>query len=109
MLMSGNFKEYTTYKQRVLNIINEKKELFVITLKGCIPEERRKTFINYAFIIRNIEIANGKSKKKQTKLTQLITAMSKFIPFGSYYFWYIIDSFGFFIEDLTKISIFYVN
>jgi hypothetical protein len=38
MLMSGNFKKYNTDKQRMLDIINEKKELFVVTLKGGIPE-----------------------------------------------------------------------
>jgi hypothetical protein len=40
MLMSGNLNEYTTEKQRMLDIINEKKELFVVTLKGGIPEVR---------------------------------------------------------------------
>jgi hypothetical protein len=38
MLIPGNFKEYTSDKQRMLDIINEKKELFVVTLKGGIPE-----------------------------------------------------------------------
>jgi hypothetical protein len=38
--MPGNFKEYTTNKQRMLDIIHEKKGLFVLTLKGGIPEER---------------------------------------------------------------------
>jgi hypothetical protein len=65
MLMPGNFKEYITSKQRMLDIISEKKELFVGTLKGAIPEERWNEFINYAPIIRNIEIGNDKSKRKQ--------------------------------------------
>jgi hypothetical protein len=38
MLMPGNFKEYIIYKQRMLNIISTKKELFVVTLKGGIPK-----------------------------------------------------------------------
>jgi hypothetical protein len=33
MLMPGNFKEYIKNKQRMLDIINEKKELFVVILK----------------------------------------------------------------------------
>jgi hypothetical protein len=40
MLMPGYLKEYITDKQRIFDIINEKKELFVVTLKGGIPEER---------------------------------------------------------------------
>jgi hypothetical protein len=56
MLMPGNFKEYITDKQRILDIISVKKELFVVTLKGGIPKEWWNEFINYAPIIRNIEI-----------------------------------------------------
>jgi hypothetical protein len=56
MLMLGNFKEYIINKQRMLDIINEKKELFVVTLKGGILEIRWNEFIFYTPIIRNIEI-----------------------------------------------------
>jgi hypothetical protein len=48
MLMPSNFKEYTTDKQSMLPIINEKKKLFVVTLKGSIPEVRWNEFINYS-------------------------------------------------------------
>jgi hypothetical protein len=109
MLILCNFKEYITDKQRILGIINEKKELFVITLKGGIPEERWNEFINYAQIIRNIEIGNSKSKKRQKKLTQLMTTMGLFIPFRSYYLWYLTDRFGFVIDDVTEMSVFYAN
>jgi hypothetical protein len=54
--MPGNLKEYITDKQRILEIITAKKQLFEITLKGGIPEERWNEFINYTPIIRNIEI-----------------------------------------------------
>jgi hypothetical protein len=40
MLMPGNFKEYTVDKERIMRVINEKKELFVVTLKSGIPEEK---------------------------------------------------------------------
>jgi hypothetical protein len=83
MLIPGNFKEYNTDKQRMLDIINEKKELFVVTLKGGIPEELWNDFINYVFIIRNFEIGNNKSKKKQKKLTQLMITMGLYMPFSS--------------------------
>jgi hypothetical protein len=109
ILIPGNFKEYTSDKQSMLDIINEKKELFVVTLKGGIPEERWNEFINYAPIIRNIEIGNGRSKRKQTKLTQLITKMGLYLSFSSYYLWYLIDRFGFVIDDLTEMSVFNAN
>jgi hypothetical protein len=64
MLMPGKFKEYTTHKQRMLDIVNEKKELFVVSLKGGIPEVLWNEFINYTPIIRNTEIGNDKSKTK---------------------------------------------
>jgi hypothetical protein len=64
MLMPGNLKEYITDKQRIFDIIFAKKELFVVTLKGGIHVERWNEFINYAPIIKNIEIGNDKSKRK---------------------------------------------
>jgi hypothetical protein len=74
----------STDKQRILDITSEKKKLFVVTLKGDIPEERWNQFINYAPIIRNIEIGNDKSKKRQKKLTQLMITMGLFMPFSNY-------------------------
>jgi hypothetical protein len=103
------FKEYITNKQRMLYIISEKKELLVVTLKGSIPEERWNQFINYAPIIIKIEIGNDKSKKRWKKLTQLMTTMGLYIPFSSYYLWYLIDRFGFDIDDVTEMSVFYTN
>jgi hypothetical protein len=109
MLIPGNFKEYITDRQRMLDIISVKKELFVVTLKGGIREERWNEFINYTPIIRNIEIGNNKSKKKQKKITQLMTTIGLFMPFSSYYLWYLIDRFGFVIDDVTEMSVLYAN
>jgi hypothetical protein len=64
MLMQSNFKEYRIDKEKIIKIINEKKELFVVTLKNYIPEEKWDEYINYTLIIRSIEIGNNKSKKK---------------------------------------------
>jgi hypothetical protein len=69
MLIPRNFKQYTIDKEKIMSVINEKKELFVVTLKGCIPEGKWDEYINYTPIIRSIEIGNNKSKKKQKKLT----------------------------------------
>jgi hypothetical protein len=60
----------------MLDIISAKKELFVVTSKGGIPQERWNEFINYAPIIRNIEIENDKLKKKQKKLTKFMTTIT---------------------------------
>jgi hypothetical protein len=109
MLMPGNFKEYITDKQKILDIISTKKELFAVTIKVGIPEERWNEFINYAPIIRNIEIGNNKSKKKQKKLTQLMTSMRLCMPFSCYYLLYLIDHFGFVIDDVTEMSVFCTN
>jgi hypothetical protein len=55
-----------------MRMMSEKKELFVVMLKGCIPEDKWNEYINYTPIIRSIEIGYNKSKKKQKKLTQLM-------------------------------------
>jgi hypothetical protein len=59
----------------MLDIIDEKKELFVVTLKGSIPEVWWNEFIYYAPIITIIEIGNNNSKTKQKKLTQLLNSV----------------------------------
>jgi hypothetical protein len=69
----------------MLDIINEKNKQFIVTLKGGIPEVLWNEFINYTPIIKNIEIGNCRFKNKQTKLTQLMTAMGKFMSFSNYY------------------------
>jgi hypothetical protein len=66
-------------------------------------------YINYTPIIRIIEIANTKSKKKQKKLTQLMTMMGVYIPFSSYYLRYLIDRLGFVIVGVTEITVFFAN
>jgi hypothetical protein len=83
--------------------------LFVVTLKGGIPEEWWNEFINYSPIIRNIEIGNDKSKKKQKELAQVMTTMGLFMQFSSYYLCYLIDRFDFVIDDVTEKSVFYAN
>jgi hypothetical protein len=75
MLTPDNFKEYT---------VDMEKELFLVTLKGGIPEEKLDEYINYIPIIRSIEIGN-KSKKNQKKLTRLMTIIGLHMSFSSYY------------------------
>jgi hypothetical protein len=45
----------------------------------------------------------------QKKLTQFMMTMGLYMPFSSYYLWYLIDKFGFVIEDVREMTIFYAN
>jgi hypothetical protein len=38
-----------------------------------------------------------------------MTTIGLFMVFSSYYLWYLIDRFGFVINDVTEISVFYAN
>jgi hypothetical protein len=76
MLIPGNFKVYIKDKQNILDIINEKKELFVVTLNEVFPKH---------------------------------VGMGLWMPFCSYHLWYLIDRFGFVIDDVTEMSLFYSN
>jgi hypothetical protein len=35
--------------------------------------------------------------------------MGLYMPFSSYYLWYLIDRFGFVIDDVIEMSVFYAN
>jgi hypothetical protein len=78
-------------------VISDRKELLMVILKGGIPEDKREEYINYTPIIRSFEIGNNKSKKKQKKLSQVMTTMWLHMPFTSYYLLYLMDRFGFVI------------
>jgi hypothetical protein len=93
MLITGNFKEYIKDIQRILDIINEKKELFVVILKGCIPEKR-----------------NDKSKTKQKKAEETHSAHDhNGVIHVIQYLWYLIDHFGFVIDNVAETFVFYTN
>jgi hypothetical protein len=38
-----------------------------------------------------------------------MTTMGLYMPFSSYYLLYLIDRFGFVIDDVTEMSVFYAN
>jgi hypothetical protein len=103
MLMPGDFMDYTTNKEKIKRIIAEKSSLFIVTLKLGIPKERWNDCINFSPIIRNIKVG----EKKEKKLIQLMTTMDEYMSFSSYYLWFLIDNFGFEIEDTKEMSIFY--
>jgi hypothetical protein len=51
-----------TEKQKVyaLNIINEKKDLFIVEVKISYPEDKKNQFVSFPPIMRNIGITNSK-------------------------------------------------
>jgi hypothetical protein len=103
--MPGDFMDYTTNKEKIKRIIAEKSSLFIVTLKGGIPKKRWNDCINFPIIIRNIKVG----EKKEKKLTQLMITMNEYMSFSNYYLWFLIDNFGFEIEDIKEMSIFYKN
>jgi hypothetical protein len=51
-----------TEKQNIyaLNIINEKKDLFIAEVNISCPEANKNQFVNFQLIMRNINITNSK-------------------------------------------------
>ena len=110
-------------KREALEIIKEKKMIFIVTVKGGIPEKHWNNVINFAPIIRNIEFIqdektmgsymynymknNGLSvDNKVRKLTNLLNTYGENMVFYCYYLWFLMDECYFEIEDIEEISIF---
>lgn len=119
-----------------LNIIKEKKDLFVAVIKGRIPEEELNKCINYLPLFRNIKVENKPEiigqymydymkkincpniDKTEIKLTQTYTTQycstnkkcdevpDGYTVISSYYLWFLIDTFNFKIEDIKYLLIF---
>ena len=106
----------------------ENGQLFVAKIRGYIPKNRLNDCINFLPIIRNLDIVtdeqtignymykymkdNGyKTDTIQKKLTQTWdTAVSEtqsgYMIFSSYYLWFLIDQFGFIVEDVSELVLF---
>ena len=115
----------TTFKKNAIAIIKRKDTLFVADIKGHIPKERINEFINFLPIIRNKDIITNKETigeymydymknngikvdDKERKLTQL-AEVDDFTSFSSYYLWYLMDRFGFVIDDIRTLLLFEKN
>jgi hypothetical protein len=48
-------------KTYALNIINEKKDLFITEVKISCPKDKKNQFVNFPPIMRNIEVTNTKN------------------------------------------------
>jgi len=103
---------------KCLNIINQKANLFIASIKCHIPEENLSKCIHLAPIFRNLEITTDENTlgpymynylkehdltrdKKEVKLTTLFSSHGKFMAFSSYYLWFLIDNFGLIIDDMN--------
>ena len=112
-------------RKKAQDIIKGREILFVAELKGHIPRERINECINFLPIIRNKEIItnketigeymyeymkknNIKTEQKERKLTQLAET-DGFMSFSSYYLWYLIDRFGFVIDEIKTLLVFEKN
>lgn len=131
MYMPGRLNEVlicdtATKKAKALGIIRRKDTLFVAEVKGHIDEKYINDYINFLPIIRNLEITTDEQTigefmynymktnnlpidQKQRKLTQLASTHNTYMPFSSYYLWYLIDRFHFIIDDIQSILTFTKN
>jgi hypothetical protein len=128
MYMAGRIKETIItesqeQKQRALEIINQKDQLFIVEIKGHIQEEYINDFINFPPIFRNLTIKTTrnqigdymydymqknklKTDTEETKLTMLLSTHDQFMSFSSYYLWFLIDYCHFIIDDIKSIILF---
>ncbi len=127
MYMPGRLVEHIqatpANMKSVMNIINEKDTLFIAEVKGRIPDEHINEFINFPPIFRNIDINTDEETigtymyeyckannmitgKPERKLTQLLSTHGEFMPFSSYYLWFLIDRCHFVIDDVKSIITF---
>ena len=101
--MPGSLKDTIRNKDLAMKIINKRKELFFVVVKGYIHHINR--FINYPPIFRSIDIEikrdaigdymydiiennNLCSQRRQYKLTQLLSTQGDFMSFSSCYLWF---------------------
>jgi hypothetical protein len=103
LLIPGGVKFYKVDKNRIATIIQSREELFIVSVKGRIPEEWYNKFLEFLPIYRNLMV--GKPKK----LTQLLSTMGQFITFNNYHLWYLIDYCHFVVEDVEECVTFYYN
>jgi hypothetical protein len=66
LFIPGGVKLYTIDKNRIVQIIQSREELFIISVKGRIPEEWYNKFLEFPPIFSNLMVG------KQKKLTQIV-------------------------------------
>jgi hypothetical protein len=91
------------------SIVNERKELFFVSIKAHFSKEKYNNLINFPPIIRQYFISDYQENKKMTvrKLTQLLSTMGEFMTLYSYYLWFLIDI-GLIIDEYKEMDIFHI-
>jgi hypothetical protein len=54
--MPGGVKVYTVDKNKIVQIIQSREELFIVRVKGIIPEERYSKFLEFPPIFSNLMV-----------------------------------------------------
>jgi hypothetical protein len=123
MYMPGRRKCKITNFDEAMEIIYDKNELFIVSLKGHIDKKYYNEVINFPPIIRNVDIKTDKetigevmyeymknngipTDKTERKLTQLLSTNDKFMTFSSYYLWFLIDTCHFIIDDIKVMYVY---
>jgi hypothetical protein len=103
MLMPGNHKEYITNKSKILQIIQEQKELFAVSIKAHLPKHLWNDYINDPPFWIPVEVEKG-----EVKLTQCLDTNDKFVGLCSYQVWQLLKM-GAVIDDVEEMATFYSN
>jgi hypothetical protein len=137
MYMLGSVKYIPSTNEQKMEVINGRKELFIVSIKGHIPEEKfnirtpgavsdSATVLNFPLVYMNLEITTDRETidetmyeymrnngiptgRKETKLTQLLNTNCKYIVITSYYLWFLLDYCYFEIDDVQEMYVFIGN
>ena len=127
--MPGSVIEELTDFDRIAEIIDKGKSfehLYVVSVKGFIPEDKLQKAADFPPIIRSIEtettpdiigrytydlmlknkILKPGQVKKERKLTNLSSTMGEFMTFSNYYLQWLIDYFNFEVVDIGRMTVF---
>jgi hypothetical protein len=101
----------------------ERLPWFIAVVKGHIDEEYLNDYINFAPVIKRLEIRTDKQTigeymyshlrqhklptgKKETKLTQLLSTHNRFESLGMYELWGLVDDCRFVIDEIQSVVLF---
>jgi hypothetical protein len=131
----GEVRCHITDKKEMLRTIREKKELFIVVLKGHIPEDKfncrtsgavsdAATVLNFPPVYLNVDmVADEKTigskmykymkdnsiptDRFETKLTQMLNTNGESFVISNYYLWFLLDNCYFKIDNIEEMFIFH--
>ena len=114
-------------KDQALDLIKNGRDrtdyVFIASVKGKIPTDKINYCVNFPPIIRNIDMVTDEATlgpymyrylvntnlshdTKERKLTNLLSTHGEYMAFNNYYLHFLIDEFGFIIEDIDYFIMF---